>query len=89
MEGIAAGRPDLTQAVTTDPDYLQEATVPLFYETHAGDDVAIYAQGPSAWLFSGVVEQNYIFHALTEALGWNAEPDGSEQEPSSEGDASR
>jgi hypothetical protein len=22
------------------------------------------------------VEQNYIFHAITEALGWNSEPDG-------------
>ena len=62
---------------TNDKNYMQESTFPLGYETHSGDDVAIYARGPSAWLLSGVVEQNYIFHAMTEALGWNSEPEDS------------
>ena len=76
VEGIENGRPDLSEVPTNDRDYLQEATFPLGYETHSGEDVAIYARGPSAWLFNGIVEQNYIFHAITEALGWNREPDG-------------
>jgi len=76
FHGITKGRPDLAAVATNDENYLQESTAPLGYETHAGEDVAIYARGPSAWLFSGVVEQNYIFHAITEALGWNSEPDG-------------
>jgi alkaline phosphatase len=76
MEGIQKCRPSLRDVATHEKDYLQDATVALSRETHGGEDVAIYARGPSAWLFSGVVEQNYIFHALTEALGWNA-PSGS------------
>ena len=76
VDGIKQGRPDLQQVDTQNPNYLQESIFPLSHETHGGDDVAIYAQGPSAWLFAGVVEQNYIFHVLSEALGWNGEPNG-------------
>lgn len=67
--GITAGRPDLTFADTANPAYLQEAVVPLQSETHAAEDVAIYAGGPSAHLFHGVQEQNVIFHVMTDALG--------------------
>ncbi len=63
-------RPDLTNVDTEDPDFKQEVTVPLKSETHAGEDVPIYAGGPRAALFHGVREQNYIYHALVEALGW-------------------
>jgi alkaline phosphatase len=65
--GIATGRPSLTEAITEHPNYLQEATVPLGSETHAGEDVAIYATGPGANLFHGVQEQNVIFHVMLEA----------------------
>ena len=44
--------------------YHQEAGVPLATETHAGDDVAVYAQGPWAHLLNGVMEQHYIFHVM-------------------------
>jgi alkaline phosphatase len=47
---------------------MQEATVPLGSETHAGEDVAIYATGPGAHLFHGVQEQNVIFHVMNESL---------------------
>jgi alkaline phosphatase len=67
------GRPDLTAVDTRDPSYLQEATYPLRSETHSGEDVPVYATGPGAELFRGVVEQNYLYHAMVEALGWNAE----------------
>lgn len=66
--GITRGRPDLTAVNTSDPDYMQEATVPLTAESHGGEDVAIYAVGPGAHLFHGVQEQNVIFHVMVEAL---------------------
>lgn len=69
----ATPRPDLTQVDTAHPDYRQEATVPLPSETHGGEDVPLYADGPHAWLFAGVLEQHVIFHVMTEALGL-AEP---------------
>ncbi len=61
-------RPHLTVEQIGDDDFLQQAEVPLNSETHGGDDVVIYAQGPRAFLFGGLVEQNYIFHVMREAL---------------------
>jgi alkaline phosphatase len=66
----ARRRPDLASVDTEDPEYLQEATVPMRSETHAGEDVPIFAGGPRAALFHGVREQNYIYHAMVEAFGW-------------------
>lgn len=70
FEGITTGRPDLTSVDTENPNYLQESTVPMSHETHAGEDVPIFAGGARAALFHGVREQNYIYHAMVEALGW-------------------
>lgn len=67
--GITRGRPDLTAVDTKDPNYLQEATVPLSSETHSGEDVAIYAGGPGSQWFHGVREQNFIYHVMAESLG--------------------
>jgi alkaline phosphatase len=64
--GISKGRPDLTDVDTTDPDYLQEAVVPLGGETHGGEDVAIFASGPGAAAFHGELEQNTIFHIIVQ-----------------------
>lgn len=69
------GRPDLGPVDTAAPSYLQEASVPLSGETHSGEDVPVYATGPGAQLFRGVREQNYFYHAMVEALGWNAKPE--------------
>jgi len=63
-------RPDLTNVDTAGANYLQEATVPMGSETHAGEDVAIYADGPRAYLFRGVQEQNTIYHVMADALGF-------------------
>jgi alkaline phosphatase len=71
--GIREGRPDLSARNTAAPGYLQEAAIPLSSETHAGEDVPIYAGGPGAHLFHGVREQNYVYHAIAEALGWTGE----------------
>jgi alkaline phosphatase len=65
------GRSDLTHVDTAHPDFLQEAAVPLAYESHAGEDVAAYALGPGAELFSGVREQSYVYHAMVDAYGWD------------------
>ncbi|MEI6707688.1 MAG: alkaline phosphatase [Methylococcales bacterium] len=66
----ATGRPLLNAAKVESSDYLQEAIIPLTAETHAAEDVAIFASGPKAHLFHGVVEQNVIYHVMAEALGF-------------------
>jgi alkaline phosphatase len=65
----AGVRPDLTSIDTAAVDYLQPSLVPLESETHGGEDVAIYATGPMAYLFSGTVDQQYIYHVMMEASG--------------------
>lgn len=62
------GRLDLSKVNTETKDFMQQALVPTKSETHAGEDVAIYANGPGAYLLQGVVEQNYIFHVMKHAL---------------------
>lgn len=68
--GIRKGRPDLSEVDTRDRNYLQEAAVPLRAETHSPEDVPIYAGGPGSERFDGVREQNYVYHAIVQALGW-------------------
>ncbi len=65
----AGVRPDLTGVDTKGLDYVQQSALPMGSETHAGDDVGIFAIGPMAHLFGGVVEQNYIYHVMSEASG--------------------
>jgi alkaline phosphatase len=43
-------------------------------ETHAGEDVAIYADGPRAYLFGGTQEQHVIYHVMADALGFAKPP---------------
>ncbi|WEK05913.1 MAG: alkaline phosphatase [Candidatus Devosia phytovorans] len=69
---VDEARADLTDVDTTDIDFLQQALIPLGSETHAGDDIAIFAQGPQAYLFDGVIEQNMIYHVMAKALELNA-----------------
>ncbi|MGL4580802.1 MAG: alkaline phosphatase [Shewanella sp.] len=64
---IDSGRKDLNFVDTQSAGFHQEALVPLSDETHAGEDVAIFARGPSADLIQGTVEQNHIFHVMNHA----------------------
>ncbi|ABC64485.1 alkaline phosphatase [Erythrobacter litoralis] len=48
----------------------QQALVPTGSETHAGEDVPLYAQGPGAERARGVIEQNVVYDIMVEALGW-------------------
>jgi alkaline phosphatase len=68
VKGITRGRPDLTKVDTTDPDYMQEAIIPLPDETHGGEDVPIYATGVNAYLIHGSMEENWIFYVMADAL---------------------
>lgn len=63
------------------PFHKQQSVVPTFLEdshgkkraaeTHAGEDVALYAAGPQAYLVGGVMEQHVIFHIIAHAFGWS------------------
>jgi alkaline phosphatase len=65
-----AQRPDLKNVDTTAMTFMPEAVVPLSSETHAGEDVAIYASGPKSHLVRGVMEQHWIYHVMKEAFGF-------------------
>ena len=62
-------RADLTSVDTTDKDFHQQALVFQGSETHAGEDVPVYASGPGAELVRGTIEQNEIFHVMGRASG--------------------
>ncbi|KAG5666966.1 hypothetical protein PVAND_014970 [Polypedilum vanderplanki] len=51
----------------TDPELEYPALVPLSSETHAAEDVGIYAIGPWAHLYRGTIEQSFIPHVLAYA----------------------
>jgi alkaline phosphatase len=53
-----------------DPDYLQEAAVPLASETHAGEEVAVYAIGRGARRIHGTIKNTGIFVAMKTAFGF-------------------
>jgi len=61
-------RPDLTDVDTTKTDYLQESAVPMSSETHGGMDVPVYASGPGAEWFHGVLEQNALYFLMSGAM---------------------
>lgn len=63
-----AERPVLTNEQVLNPDYKQEASIPMTSETHGGEDVAIFAVGPNAHLIRGSMEQNWIFYVMADAL---------------------
>lgn len=48
----------------------QQATIPTGIETHGGEDVALYGQGPGANRVRGVIEQNLVYDIIVKALGW-------------------
>lgn len=63
---INGSRSDPTNS--TGKTFLQQSLVPLTTETHGGQDVAVYAQGPRSHLVRGVIEQNVIFFLMANAL---------------------
>lgn len=68
IKSLTTGRFDLLGVDTADPDYLQEAAIPIANETHAGEDVAIFAEGVDAQLIRGSMEENWTFYVMADAL---------------------
>jgi alkaline phosphatase len=66
---VAGPRKDLSGVDTAAPDFRQQAAIPMSSEAHAGEDVAIYARGPHAYLVGGTMEQNAIYFVMARALG--------------------
>jgi alkaline phosphatase len=64
----SGNHPEQDELAKDDPNYRQIALVPMDYETHGGEDVALYAIGPHAQLFTGTLEQHWVFHALNYAM---------------------
>ncbi len=64
-----SGRVDLTNIDTTSAGFHQEAVIPTSSETHAGEDVGVYAMGPGSHLVSGTNEQSLVFHVINKAAG--------------------
>ena len=60
---------------TTAKNYLQQSLVPTSAETHSGEDVALKASGPDAYLVSGTIEQNALYALMAHALGLRVERD--------------
>jgi alkaline phosphatase len=68
---IAPGRDqDLSGVDTTNPGFHQQSLVGMGAETHGGEDVALFANGPGAELARGVIDQNEIYHIMRRALRW-------------------
>ncbi|MEL7109457.1 MAG: alkaline phosphatase [Pseudomonadota bacterium] len=65
----SCARMDLSDVDTTGKDFRQQALVFMGSETHAGEDVAIFASGPGSELVRGVMDQNEIFHVMGVSSG--------------------
>ncbi|XP_069177818.1 alkaline phosphatase, tissue-nonspecific isozyme [Procambarus clarkii] len=61
---VDGARPDPALEDYSAPHYVAAATVPMEQSNHAGEDVALYAMGPHAHLFTGIHENAFIPHAL-------------------------
>lgn len=59
----------LTDNIVQSPDYRQQVAVPMLAETHAGEDVPLYATGPGAQNVKGVMEQDEIHGVMMKAMG--------------------
>lgn len=70
--GALGARTDLSNVDTEAPEYRQQALIPMGGVPHSGEDVPLYAIGPWAHLFGGLVEQNVIFHIIDHAAGLSA-----------------
>lgn len=73
-ESINCAREDVSAIDTTAPDYRQQAAIFMPAETHSGEDVPIFANGPGSELVRGVMDQQEIFHVMGYASGLVAQP---------------
>ena len=62
-------RPDPSKVDTTARDYHQQALIPSRFSFHTGEDVPVFADGPSADLVHGAIEENTLYHIMAYAAG--------------------
>ncbi|CAF1004713.1 unnamed protein product [Adineta ricciae] len=55
---------------TNSTKYLSPTALPMKAETHGGEDVPVYAEGPWSHLFTGTMEQHTIAHKMAYAACW-------------------
>jgi alkaline phosphatase len=60
---------DLSDNTVQGTNYRQQTAVPTGSETHAGEDVALYATGPGSENVRGVIDQAEIFDIMVTATG--------------------
>jgi alkaline phosphatase len=63
------GRDGQPTSGPNDPDYYQESAVPMSSETHAGEEVAIYAIGGGSKRFRGTVKNTEVFWRIADVMG--------------------
>lgn len=68
FQGMTRSRGTLDEQRTRAADFLQATLVPLASETHGGEDVPVYADGPGAEHFRGVIEQHQLFRLMVQAV---------------------
>ena len=66
--GYQRSIPDLSKIDVKDINYRQLAGVPMYSETHAGEDVAAYATGPNSKDVRGTMEQNQLHGVMYKTL---------------------
>jgi len=65
---VGGPRPDLSEMDTAgNRDFVQQGAIPAEDDTHGGEDVPVYARGPGAENYHGVIEQDEIFKVITRA----------------------
>nr|QGW52009.1 alkaline phosphatase [Dugesia japonica] len=65
--GFKEPRLNITSETIITTDYIYPSGVPLTYETHGGEDITVYANGPWAHLLNGLHQQSYIGHMMMHA----------------------
>ena len=60
---------DLSDNAVQSPNFQQQTAIPMGSETHAGEDVALFAYGPGADQVRGVIDQAEIFDIMANAVG--------------------
>lgn len=68
FQGMTRSRGTLDEDRARAADFLQATLVPLASETHGGEDVPVYASGPGANHFRGVIEQNQLFRLMVQPI---------------------
>lgn len=67
MSASERGRIDLSKIDTSSNRFQFPASLQVSSETHAGEDVAVFANGPWSHLFTGIYEQHVLTHLMAYA----------------------